>query len=188
MTSSDNNSNDDNKIFSVIEAKQVNSGKITVIGMIISRSVTYKTISKSEWLCQNLTCGSHGFKKFDPPSLLPLKKLDNIDGNQKCPDCQSDAFDIEHEYHDAVSIQIVDTDKADNYNALDVILYDEASKNIVAGEVVIIPGNIHIQRRGDNVRGKKLVSILHSNSISYRNREDLKLTSKIFRQFTNTRR
>jgi DNA replicative helicase MCM subunit Mcm2 (Cdc46/Mcm family) len=43
---------------------------------------------------------------------------------------------------------------------------------------VTIPGNIHIQRRGDNVRGKKLVSVLHSNSISYRNREDLKLTSK----------
>jgi hypothetical protein len=69
MTSLDNNSNDDNKIFSVIEAEQVNSGKITVIGMIISRSVTYKTISKSEWMCQNFTCGSHGFKKFDPPSF-----------------------------------------------------------------------------------------------------------------------
>ena len=62
--------------------------------------------------------------------------LHNTDGKQKCPDCQSDAFDIEHEYHDAVSIQIVDTDKADNYNALDVILYDEATKNIVAGEAV----------------------------------------------------
>ena len=132
MTSSDNNSND-SKI-SVLEAKQVNSGKITVIGMIISRSVTYKTISKSEWLCQNINCASHGSQIFDPPREIPLKKLDNTDGKQKCPDCQSDAFDIEHEYHDAVSIQIVDTDKADNYNALDVILYDEATKNIVAGE------------------------------------------------------
>jgi replicative DNA helicase Mcm len=183
MTSSYYNS-DNSKIFSVLEAKQVNSGNITVSGMIISRSATYKTISKSEWMCQNITCDNHGSIKFDPPSLLPDKKLDNTHGYRLlCPKCQSDAFDIDHEYHDTVSIQIVDTDKADNHNSLDVLLYDGASKNIVAGEIVIISGNMHIQRVGDNARSKKLVNVLHSNSISYRNREDLKLTTKDIETF-----
>jgi DNA replicative helicase MCM subunit Mcm2 (Cdc46/Mcm family) len=167
------------KIFSVLEAKQVNSGKITVNGIIISRSISYKTISKSEWVCQNIGCSNHGSMKFDPPSMQPPKKLDNTDGNHlRCPECQSDAYDITHEYHDTVSIQLVDTDNADNHNSLDVILYDEASKKIVAGEVVTIFGNIRVQKRGDTVRGKRLVNVLHSNSISYRNKEDLALTDK----------
>lgn len=176
MTSSSNNS----KILSVLEAKQVNAGKISVIGMIISRSVMHKTISKSEWECQDIRCANHGSIKFDPPRAIPLKKLDNTDGTQlKCDKCQSNAYDVENEYHDAVRIQIADTDKADNYNSLDVILYDDASRNIVAGEIVTITGDVHIQTTsGVSTSGKKLVSVLHSSSVFYRNREELKLSIK----------
>jgi DNA replicative helicase MCM subunit Mcm2 (Cdc46/Mcm family) len=176
MTPSTNNSS---RAFSVLEAKQVNAGKITVIGMIISRSVSYKTISKSEWECQNLKCANHGSIKFDPPRELPLKKLDNTDGCQiKCDKCQSNAYDVKNEYHGTVLIQIADTDKADNYNSLDVILYDDASRNIVAGEIVTIAGDIHIQRKGTSMSGRKLVSVLHSSSIIYKNREELKLSNR----------
>ena len=181
MTTSNSNSSQTEtiKILPVLEAKQANSGKITVVGMIISRSMTFKTISKSEWVCNNISCADHGSRAFDPPLMVPPEKLDNTNVRQlKCTKCQSDAINIIHEYHDAVNLQIVDTDKADNYNALEVILYDEASRNIMAGEIVILTGDIHIQRKGDNARGKRLVNVLHSNSISYRHREDLKLTSK----------
>jgi DNA replicative helicase MCM subunit Mcm2 (Cdc46/Mcm family) len=150
MTTNNTNSNDSHtnpstkKIFSVLEAKQVNSGKITVCGMIISRSMTFKTIAKSEWECQNISCATHGCVKFNPPRVLPPEKFDNTNAYRlKCTHCGSDAFDVEHECHDTVSIQIVDNDKADNYNSLDVMLYDDATRNIVAGEVVTITGEFY---------------------------------------------
>lgn len=179
ITNNNSKETEATKIYSVSEAKQVNSGRITVTGMIISRSVTFKTISKSEWECKNLSCVHHGYMTFNPPRVLPVEKLDNTNGHQlRCTNCQSDALDVKHEYHDAVAIQIVDIDKTDNYNSLDVILYDKTSRNIVAGEVVNITGDIHIQRKGENGKGKKLVNVLHSDSIFYKNKEDTKLTSR----------
>lgn len=167
------------KILSVLEAKEVNSGEITVMGLTISRSTIFKTISKSEWVCNSISCGDHGAVEFNPPLERPLEKLDNTNARlPKCPKCSSNAFDIKHEFHDAVTLQIVDTDKTDNYNALDVILYDEASRNIIAGEVLTATGNIHIQKKGDNGKTKRLVNVLHSNSIYYKNKEETRLTSK----------
>lgn len=173
-------SSNNTKILSVLEAKQVNAGKISVIGMIISGSVMYKSISKSEWECQNIRCASHGSAKFDPPRSIPLKRLDNTDGTQlKCDECQSNAYDVENEYYDTLRIQIADTDKADNYNSLDVILYDDAARNIVAGEIVTITGDIHIQTTcGASTSTKKLVNVLYSSSVFYRNREELKFSTK----------
>lgn len=179
MTTSTIGNREPPTIHSVQEAKQINSGKITVVGIIISRSSTFKTISKSEWVCNNISCGDHGSIIFNPPEVLPLKKFDNTYSNPiKCHGCGSNAFDVKHEYHDTVSVQIVDIEKTDNYNALDVMLYDEASRNIIAGEVVIVAGDIHIQRKGDNGKTRRLVSILHSNSIIYKNREEIKLRSR----------
>ena len=71
MTTSNSNSSQTEtiKILPVLEAKQANSGKITVVGMVISRSMTFKTISKSEWVCNNISCADHGSRAFDPPLM-----------------------------------------------------------------------------------------------------------------------
>jgi replicative DNA helicase Mcm len=178
MTVNNSSAEETKRVLSVSEAKQENSGMITVMGMIISRSSTFKTISKSAWLCNSISCGDRGFMEFNPPEILPPKKLDNTYANPiKCR-CGSNAFDVKHEYHDTVNVQIVDAEKTDNYNALDVMIYDEASKNIIAGEIVTITGDIHVQRKGENAKSKRLVSVLHSKSIVYKNREETKLTKK----------
>ena len=49
----------------------------------------------------------------------------------------------------------------------------------MAGEIVTITGDVHIQTTsGVSTSGKKLVSVLHSSSVFYRNREELKLSIK----------
>jgi replicative DNA helicase Mcm len=179
MTGSISTDREPTKILSVQDAKQVNSGKITIMGVIISRSSTFKTISKTEWMCNSINCADCGSRSFDPPRVLPLDKFDGTNSHQlRCTKCESDAIDVKHQYHDSVSVQIVDTDKTDNYNALEVMLYDEASRNIIAGEVVTITGNIHIQRKCDRGNTKRLVNVLHGNCIIYKNKEETKLTNK----------
>ena len=179
MTASTTTGREPTKILSVLEAKQVNSGKVTVMGVIISRSSTFKTISKSEWICKSINCADCGSRSFDPPRVLPLDKFDGTNSRLlRCAKCESDAIDVKHQYHDSVSVQVVDTEKTDNYNAIEVMLYDEASRNIIAGEVVSITGDIHIQRKGDSGNTKRLVNVLHGNSIIYKNKEETRLTNK----------
>ena len=89
-----------------------------------------------------LVCNLHGSEVYSPPLSLPLRHLDNTGGfNVKCFKCGSTAFSVNHEYRNARTIQIEDNDKTledDNADRLEVILYDDASNHVVAGEVVDI--------------------------------------------------
>ena len=186
--SNNNNSNDieEKKIFcSVSEAKQMESGHITVKGMIASYSTLYKAIAKSEWECRNPSCKVYGGETYAPPVLLPLSHLDNTCGfSIKCFKCGSTNFTVTHTYDNARSIQLEDVDKTsdkegnNNIDRLEVVVYGRASSNLVAGEVVDTVGHIYIQRKSDNGKGKKLVSVLHCNEIKYRNKGKIIVTTK----------
>jgi MCM OB domain len=146
MSSSDNPT----KVHSVSEAKRMESGHITVTGMIATLSTSYKAISKSQWECSNLNCSLQGSETFTPPLLLPPQKLDNTAGfNLKCFKCNSTAFTVTHTYRNAKTIQLEDVDKnaeEDNIDRLEIVTYDDASAHVVAGEVVNITGDLYIQR------------------------------------------
>jgi hypothetical protein len=95
------------KIYSVSEAKLIESGQVTITGMIASMSTLYKVISKSEWECNNLGCNQSGSQTYTPALLAPPQNLDNTAGfNVKCSKCNSTAFTVKHTYHNARTIQI----------------------------------------------------------------------------------
>jgi DNA replicative helicase MCM subunit Mcm2 (Cdc46/Mcm family) len=68
--------------------------------------------------------------------------------------------------------------KTDDIDRLEVVVYDEASQHVIAGEAVDLTGNLYIQRKIDGVKGKKLVTILHGDKIVYKNKEKIIVTEK----------
>jgi DNA replicative helicase MCM subunit Mcm2 (Cdc46/Mcm family) len=170
------------KVCSVSEAKRLESGHIIISGMIASISSLYKIISKSEWRCDNLQCGHYGGEKYNPPLSLPPLYLDNTSNTVNCFKCDSTAFYVKHTFHNARTIQLEDTDKtaAENNNAadrLEVVLYDDASCNVIAGEVVDITGDLYVQRKVENGgKGKKLVTVFYCNTITYKNKRQVIIT------------
>ncbi len=176
--------------YSVSEAIEAGSGKnVIVTGMIASYSTPYKTISRSEWKCDNPLCSLVGSESYTPPLLVPLNRLDNTRGfSIKCFKCGSTAFDAYHIYNNTRPIQLEDSDKASDeaYNStdrLEVVLYDDAASRVIAGEIVDIVGDIITQRKSDSGasaknNSKKLVNVLHSSDIRYRNKDKVVITQK----------
>lgn len=170
--------------YSVSDTKRLESGRIAVNGTIASVSTLYKMIAKSEWRCDNLECNYSGSQKFNPPLLLPLKSLNSA----ICPECKSSAFCVSHSYQNARTLHLEDLDKneADDAAAdmLEVVVFDDASANIIAGEPVDVVGDLHVEPTLDSSgRGKRLVTTLHSNKLTYKHKKEIVLTSKDFETF-----
>jgi DNA replicative helicase MCM subunit Mcm2 (Cdc46/Mcm family) len=85
------------------------------------------------------------------------------------------------EYRDAKSIQLEDTERPDENERLDVILYDDMIINVLAGEVVEVSGEARI----GNKKGSKTkkATILHADSIKYLNRKELVITDNDINNF-----
>ena len=168
--------------YSVSEAKKIKSGQVTVTGIISSLSTQYWVISNSKWECPS--CNQVGSQNYIPSRMLPPKHLDNTSGTEiKCFDCSSTAFTVSHEYHTAKTIQVIDAgnNHNENYDSLEVVLYDESWSHAFAGEIVDITGDLHVQPKTQSVingNGKKLVSVLHSSTLDSKHREEIIITSK----------
>jgi hypothetical protein len=123
--------NDDpGKPLSVLQAKRVHNGKITVLGTIVSISEMY--------ILQDSNAG-------------------------KAPS-----------YRNARSIQLEDTEKLDENERLDVVLYDDSMIwGVGAGEVVRITGDMRIEDRKGNSKSNKKINVLHATSIQYLNRKEV---------------
>jgi len=127
-------------LLNVSQAKLIESCQnVTVTGMVTSYSTSYKVISKSQWICQNLTCNLQGSETYTPPLLTPIEKYDNTRGfDPACPKCKSTTFTVSHTYHNARSIQLEDVDKAaeeESIDRLEVVVYDNAASHVATGVV-----------------------------------------------------
>jgi DNA replicative helicase MCM subunit Mcm2 (Cdc46/Mcm family) len=169
-------------VYSVSEAKKLKSGKVTVTGIISSLSTQYWVISKSKWECYS--CNQVGSQNYTPPRMVPQKHLDNTSNAElKCFECHSTGFTVSHEYHTAKTIQVIDADNNhnENYDSLEVVLYDESWSHAFAGEIVEITGEIHLQPKTQSVingNGKKLVTVLHSSSLDSKHKEKIIITPR----------
>lgn len=86
------------------------------------------------------------------------------------------------EYRDAKAIQLEDTERPDENERLDVVLYDDMISNVLAGEVVEITGVNRIEsKRGS--KSKKKTTVLHADSIKYLNRKELVITDTDINNF-----
>ena len=114
----------------VLEAKRIHEGEVTVLGTIVSTSEMYV-----------------------------VEEIDSGSSN----------------YRDAKSIQLEDTERPDENERLDVILYDDMITNVPAGEVVEIKGINRIENRIGS-KSKKKTTVLHAEYIKYLNRKELVIT------------
>ena len=83
---------------------------------------------------------------------------------------------MENLQRDARFIQLEDTEKLDENERLDVMLYDDMIENVRAGETVEIKGFMLLQEKNKNSKTK--IGVLHAESIKYVNRKELKITSE----------
>ena len=192
-------------IYSVSDAINILETGITikVKGTIVSISNLYKVISKSQSVCKNISCNFTNSQRYDPPRLLPVKQLDNlVNGKNEtisCKICQSTALNITHTFLNARTIQLEDSrdnltkesnsdnnsfDTNNNNDRLEVILYENAAKNVVAGEIVEIEGKLLVDRKVESGnKANKLVNILHGHKINYLNRENIVITPNDVQNF-----
>jgi hypothetical protein len=81
----------------------------------------------------------------------------------------------------AKSIQLEDTETLNENDRLDVVLYDDMTNNVTAGETVQITGNMKIEEK--NKKSKKRFNVLHATSIEYLNRKEVSVTEEDIKSF-----
>jgi MoxR-like ATPase len=128
---------------SVLAAKRLHKGKMTVIGTIVSVSQMY---------------------------VLPENRKQNdivitINRNAK-------------------SIQLEDSEKLDENERLDCLLFDDMVENVHAGELVEVCGTMYLaDKKSSNKKSKKKINVLHAESIKYLNRKEFVITEKDIKAF-----
>lgn len=158
-------------IISVSEALRLHSGFVQVQGMISSFSELNKMISSTTLNCSN--CGYiNEIKHEKPESFSPTPP-------KKCPECDEyNTISTSHEYINAVPIELLDVDTFNDIERLRVVLFDENTKSIHAGERVIVSGNIYIIKTGGEGASGKSFSFLYADSIEYESKEDVTITDQ----------
>lgn len=94
---------------------------------------------------------------------------------------------VEYEYRNALIIELQDEDKFDDLERLQVILFDDDTKNVQAGELVTITGQIYIEKLNSS-RDARLGTRMYSHSIHYEARKEISISSidrDAIRRFAN---
>src|SRR5215212_427245 len=153
------------RICSVSDAMRRHSGRITVIGMIVSVSELYQLVTKAVWKCH--FCGEITEKKIKKITEPPIKP-------KKCFNCDSlGDFEELHQYINATALQLQDDVSQTGLDTLQVIVFDNDTEEIHVGENVKVIGKIEkLQDR----TSRKYHSILLAESIEYEHRTKLILT------------
>ena len=92
----------DNKILSVLDAKMLNSGKVSVRGRIMTCSGIFKMISSTSYRCLNSECGY----KVTVKHKRPLITTNDKDSFSKCPKCNKNSASTSFTYVNAVQIEV----------------------------------------------------------------------------------
>lgn len=169
---------------SVLEVKRIHDGYVTVVGTIVSLSEQYVVISRMQTQCTNTECLVMHDEKHDPPVPTIIAQFDPGNGRPLiCPKCKSGGFRVKFDTRNARFVQLEDIEKPDANERQDVILYDRMTEDLIAGEVVEITGKMFVQRKSENLRSKRLMNVVHANSIKYLNRRDVVITKNDIKTF-----
>ena len=165
---------------------------IKVRGMISSMRPVMKMISGEYGRCSE--CEKLHNKRYEKPAfdMLGLLSLCNIDSEKHTPVIDpktnkilSDkdgniirnkaALTTWPEYRNASIIELQDQEKFDDLERLQVILFDDDTRDVRAGEQVLITGQIYFERFSKT--DSKINSRLYSHSIIYEARREISLSS-----------
>jgi replicative DNA helicase Mcm len=152
-------------ICSVSDAMRRHSGRIVIVGMVVSVSDLYQLLTKAVWKCD--VCGNQTEKKVKKIMEPPIKP-------KKCPYCDyPDNFEELHNYINAITLQIQDDVPQTGLDTLQVIVFEKDTQEIHVGENVKIIGKIE---KVQDKRSRKYHSVLLAESIEYEHRKKLILT------------
>lgn len=160
---------------SVSEALRCKEGRVKVQGQVIGYSEIYNMISEVTINCSN--CGYSD--KIDcskkPIFRSPVKEI------AKCPrkECsiQGQTLMANMRYTTAMHIDLQDPDKFSEIERIKVRLFEDNTRDIFAGKLVTIIGNLHVVRENDNPNNK-LVTVLYAESIKDVRKQHSELTQK----------
>jgi DNA replicative helicase MCM subunit Mcm2 (Cdc46/Mcm family) len=149
----------------VSDAMRMHSGRIAVVGMVVSLSELYQLVTKAVWKCN--VCDKQTEKKIKKIMEPPIKP-------KKCPYCDyPDNFEELHCYINAITLQIQDDVPQTGLDTLQVIVFEKDTQEIHVGENVKIIGKIE---KVQDKRSRKYHSVLLAESIEYEHRRKLILT------------
>ena len=80
-------------------------------------------------------------------------------------------------YTTAMHIDVQDPDKFSEIERIKVRLFEDNTRDIFAGKLVTITGNLHVVRENDNPNNK-LVTVLYAESINDVRKQQQELTQK----------
>jgi MCM OB domain len=152
----------------VSDALRLHSGLVKVQGMISSLYPPYKMVSATGMECTN--CTYSDTISYEKPESVPRTM------SKKCPSCVESTVSFSHVYVNAVNVELQDTESFSEIERLPVLLFDENTRNIRAGERVTIIGKVHIIQSGK--KGKSF-SFLYADSIEYSIKRILQLPNRI---------
>lgn len=155
------------EIISISECIKLDSGEVKTRGIISSISEPFKMIGSRSTTCD---CGSQN-EVYTPPKFN--------DGLRKdfCYSCKSKK-NIEYNYINAVSVELIDDEKFDELIKMKCILLEIDWERIYTGEKVTVRGKLGVINKKN-----KLISMLFSNSIEYENNEETIINEKDVESF-----
>ena len=162
-------------IYSVKEASRLNSGYAKVRGVISTVTPLRKMIKATTFTCIN--CGVvHEFEykdsELDPkPTFEPNRKEY---GTSRCINCSEKYFRIEDSLTNAIVVELKDADAYSELDLLHTILFEDDTKDIQPGEIVIVDGKIHALVGAGH--SKIILPYLYAKSIKYELRKEITLT------------
>ena len=108
--------------------------------------------------------------KYDSDCVVKTDKDENV------VDYKILLKNVRYEYRNALIVEIQDEEKFDDLEKLQVILFDNDTIDIRAGEQVTIIGQIYIEKLGS--RDSRLSSRLYAHSIQYEARREVTLSNQ----------
>lgn len=179
----------------VLPEKGDHSDTIKVRGVISSIRPVFRMIAGEYGECPYChTFYNNHYEKplFDTPSntfLRYCEDYENIDhpfayDEHGKPVCDENGdhlrsrvrLNIEFDYRNALIVELQDEDKYDDLERLQVILFDNDTLEIRAGELVTVTGQIYIEKLNSS-KDSKLSSRMYSYSIRYETRREVTVSN-----------
>jgi len=161
---------------SISEAKRKQKGHVKTRGKIIGISPVYNMIKSVDVQCS--VCDNHNHVIYARPMFKP-----HIKENSKCPNSDDDLHGsgstavADYEYLSTLDVELQDLEKFNDIDRIQVKLFEENTRDIIAGEIIEVTGHLHVIRRNDNIQNK-LETVLFSDSLKCADRQELRLTNE----------
>ena len=153
------------KIVSVSEALRLDSSYYAIRGIMTSVTEVYHMVKASSAKCYNCGAITEGRKHKHPINHGQLKFESKI----TCVNCKTEKLDANPINISAITIEIRNTDSANDLEGIKVVLFDENTKGIVTGEQIFVVGDILVT---DN-KGKAF-STIYAKKVKHEGREEVK--------------